>query len=750
VVHRDLKPANIKERPDGTVKVLDFGLAKAMEPVTAGAEHQSELRTITSPAMTQAGMIIGTAAYMSPEQARGKRVDRRTDIWAFGCLLFEMLSGRRAFMGEDVTETLASVLKSEPDWAALPASTPPAIRSLLRRCLQRDPERRLRDISDARFQIDDALNEPSPSAQATAARRGAGGWWLWAASVAVIAGAAAAATWYVTSRSQLADELRLEIGTPPTTDPASIAISPDGRAVVFAASSRAGEELWLRSLHDSTARTLSGTVGARYPFWSPDNASIGFFADGQLKRIDLKTGVVQALTRAANPFGGSWNRDDTILFTPGASAAIMRIPANGGSPTAVTKTSAEQINQRFPRALPDGRRFLYYATGTQPGIYVGQLDGPDTRRLVEAEGAAFAPPAQLLFLRQGALYAQAIDPDRLELIGRPATVEQQVVSPSGVGAVALSASDTGRVVYRAGRLSGVRQLIWSDRSGKELERVPGSSWATEGINVALSPDGRTVAFDQVIGGSSDIWLFDLVRRVSSRFTSDPDFEIYPVWSPDGKRIAYQSSRKSETGSTFDTYVKPVGGDGRAELLVGRERGQLPSDWSPDGRYVLYGDTVRGVWAVGTGADREPFPIVETTLRANNAQFSPDGRWIAYQSDESGQRTEVFVQRFPGPGSRLQVSVAGGVQVRWRRDGRELFYLAPDNQLMAVSMRLDADRNTATAGTPVPLFRARLSGNPQSPTQRQYMVSPDGQRFLIDAPAEVSLPITVVLNWKSNP
>jgi Tol biopolymer transport system component len=748
IVHCDLKPANIKVRADGTVKVLDFGLAKAMEPVTGGVEEAFERRTVTTPAMTQVGVIFGTAAYMSPEQARGKLIDKRTDIWAFGCLLFEMLAGRRAFMGADVPETLAAVLKGEPDWTALPATTPPSIRSLLRRCLQRELEPRLRDISDARFQIEDALNEP-PGARVSASPGRLGEWLLWAGGAVTVAVAAAAGTWYFTSAPPEADELRLEISTPATTGPTSIAISPDGRMIVFAAIAKSREELWLRPLNSPAVRALPGTEGAQYPFWSPDSESIGFFADAQLKRIDVESGVVQTLAAAATPLGGEWNADDTILFTPGPSSPVVRIPAAGGSPTPVGHVSAAAQNHRFPRVLPDGRHFLFYAQGTAPGIYVGQVDALESRRLLEADAAVFAMPGQLLFVRQGALYAQAFDPERIQLTGKPTVVEQRVVSPFGVGSVALSASTNGRIVYRPGRLEGMRRLIWFDRSGKELERVPGFSWEI-GIAMAMSPDGRTVASDQVLGGTADIWLFDLVRRVSTRFTSDPEFEIYPVWSPDGKRIAYQSSGKSAIGSTFDTYVKSVSGAGNADLLVGGERGQLPTDWSPDGRFVLYTDTGKGIWAVSTEGDRKPFPVVETTLGAHGAQFSPDGKWIAYQSRESGQRAEIFVQRFPGPGAKSQISVAGGVQVRWRGDGKELFYVAPDNQLMAVPIRFEAHRDTVDVGTPVPLFAPRFSGNPQGPSNRQYMVSPDGQRFLIDSPAEVTLPVTVVLNWKANP
>jgi eukaryotic-like serine/threonine-protein kinase len=359
IIHRDLKPANIKLRPDATVKVLDFGLAKAMEPV-GPAPNVSQSPTITTPAMTQAGMILGTAAYMSPEQARAKPVDKRTDIWAFGCLLFEMLTGRRAFMGEDVSETLATVLKGEPDWTALPTTTPPAIRSLLRRCLQRAPDRRLRDISDARFQIEDALNEP-PAFGAPAPPGKRGMRLLWAGGALAVVVATAGATWYSKPSPPEADEVRLDISTPPTTDPTSIAISPDGRTIVFTALSNGEEELWLRSLSHPAARALPGTKGAVYLFWSPDSVSIGFFADAQLKRIDVESGAVQTLAaNAGGPLGGAWNGDDTILFTPFPASPVVRIPATGGAATPMSQVNAEAQNHRFPRVLPDRRHFLYY------------------------------------------------------------------------------------------------------------------------------------------------------------------------------------------------------------------------------------------------------------------------------------------------------------------------------------------------------------------------------------------------------
>jgi Tol biopolymer transport system component len=360
----------------------------------------------------------------------------------------------------------------------------------------------------------------------------------------------------------------------------------------------------------------------------------------------------------------------------------------------------------------------------------------------------------VLFVREGALYAQGFDPERIQLTGKPTIVDQRVVAPKGVGSVALSSSSDGRFVYRSGTLDGLRQLAWYDRSGKEIERVPGSH-RSSGSTVALSRDGRWVAFDQLLGGTTDVWLFDLQRPVPTRFTSDPEFEVYPIWSPDGTRIAYMSNRRSAAGTMFDTYVKSVSGDGREDLLVGGDAGnaaQIPEDWSADGRFVLYTDTEKGVWAVRTDADKKPFPVVETVgfLSASGAQFSPDGEWIAYQSQESGQRTEVFVQRFPGPARKVQISTTGGVQVRWRRDGRELFYVSPDNRRVSVPTRLDSERDIAEPGTPVRLFSARFTGDPRAATSRQYAVSADGQRFLIDTVSEVALPMIVVLNWKPNP
>ena len=449
IVHRDLKPANIKVRADGMVKVLDFGLAKAMESHPIGSDP-SHSPTITSPAVTREGIILGTAAYMAPEQARGKSADTRADMWAFGCVLYEMLTGHRAFPGDDVSETLAAVIRGEPDWQALTNETPPAIRRLLRRCLVKDVKGRLTDASMARIEIDEALSgSPDVPAVTTLQRRER---FVWASALMVVAALAVAALVWALRAAPPAGEMRLDIATPPTADPGSLAISPDGRKIVFVATSDGVSKLWLRSLDSSIAAPLAGTDGAVAPFWSPDSRVVGFFTttDGQLKRIDIDTRSLQVLGNVPLGTGGTWNQDGTILFSHLASGTtIFRISATGGEPSAVTRLGASELTHQFPQFLPDGRHFLYSTLDAKPaGVHVGQLDGAETKRLLDADSpAVFAPPGYLLFLRQGTLFAHAFDPVRLELTGNPFRVADQLawdLPPP------LSASATGILVFRTG------------------------------------------------------------------------------------------------------------------------------------------------------------------------------------------------------------------------------------------------------------------------------------------------------------
>ena len=752
IVHRDLKPANIKLRPDGTVKVLDFGLAKALEPASSANVNATASPTITSPAMmTGVGVLLGTAAYMSPEQARGKPVDKRSDIWTFGCVLYEMLTGKQAFTGDTITDILGSIVKIDPDWNALPADTPSSIRSVLRRCLQKDRAERLRDAGDVRIAIVDAHSastqtDGAPLPSISRRRQPV----VLLSALAIVSLIAVGVVPWAFRPVPSAPEMRLEITTPPTTDSASLAISPDGQKIVFVATSEGQSKLWLRPLDSTSGRPLSGTDGASFPFWSPDSQSVGFFADAKLKRVDVDRGSVQILADAPSGRGGAWNRDGTIIFTPyPGNSALFRIPATGGTPSALTRREAtKETSHRFPQFLPDGHHFLYYVQGTPEshGIYVGDLDGSQARRLIDVDSApVYAASGQLLFVRQGTLIAQAFDAARLELQGSPFSVVDRIASASTAqGSVAVSASLAGPVVYRTASAGGRRQFVWFDRSGKEVGKA-GDPVAAE--ELSISPDGRRVALPQLINNNIDIWLLDLGRGVFSRFTFDAAIDVSATWSPDGRRIAWRSNPKG----VYDIYGKPAIGPGSEELLLASALDKNPTDWSPDGRFLLYDNTDPktgyDIWAVPVVGDRKPFPVVQTALDERDAQFSPNGEWIAYESNESG-RVEIYAQLFPGPGIKTQISTTGGAQVRWRRDGKELFYIALDGRLMAVPIRLASTTQTIEAGSPIPLFATRVGGALSIPYRQQYDISPDGQRFLMNTVTEeAAAPITVILNWK---
>ena len=738
IVHRDLKPANVKVTPDGKVKVLDFGLAKALaEEPAPGDPAQSPTLSL---AATRAGMILGTAAYMSPEQARGKPLHRRTDIWSFGCVLYELLAGQPAFGGTSIQDVLAAVLKLEPDWSALDAATPANIAALLRRCLQKDPQRRLRDIGDARIEIEEALGQ-APSAPPAQAPRPPKRPLIAAAALAFSAAILAMlpfAVSYFNRDTTEAAAIRFLLYPPELGFDSPPAVSPDGRYVAFVASTSGGRiSVWVRPMDSAEARALPGTADAQYPFWSPDSRSLAYFTVRSLMRVDLAGGSPRVVCDAPLGRWGAWNRDGVTLFSTNSSRmlGVHRAPATGGKAEPVTKLDASRDERRHlePWFLPDGRRFLYRVQGRQPGVYAGSLDSSEVRLVANAHLATMYVPGRdshdagyLLAARDDRLWAQPFDARRLEVTGEPVMVAERVGS--------FSAS-TGVLAYRSEAVES-GSLVWFDRTGKRLEALgpPG--------HFEISPDDKRVAVGR--SESRDIWLHDLSRKTASRFTFG-GAESTPTWSPDGERIGFVSARKPR----LEMYQKSSSGAGQEELIAMAEEGMQHTHWSPDGRYLAYDGpgekTAYDIWVIpmspGAGA-RKPEPVLKTEFNETQPQFSPDGTWLAYISDETG-RYEVYIQGFPEKRGKWKISTDGGAQPRWRRDGKELYYLAADARLMAVEMKIAG--RAPEAGFPKPLFDAPQRGND---TTSHFDVTSDGQRYLIRAPSgeSRSSPVTVVVNW----
>jgi serine/threonine protein kinase/Tol biopolymer transport system component len=761
IVHRDLKPANVMLTSTG-VKLLDFGLAQLRMPEPAGLE----VAPVSSvPGLTSAGLVMGTLPYTSPERLRGEKVDARTDIFAFGALLYEMLTGNRPFKADSQAGLIAAVLEHDaPPVSDRQPLTPASLDRIVQKCLAKNPDDRwqtARDlkselvwVGEGRIEIEDASAPPDvvPAPTGTSARLP----WLLMALAAVVA-TVLGIGWQFARAPTDALETRFEILTPPPTDPTAFALSEDGRQLAFVAVAEGGPRLWIRRLDQVTAQVLPRTEDANYPFWAPDGRAIGFFADGKLKRIDVAGGSPQVLADAPNGRGGAWSRDGVILFAPTNvnGTVLMQVPASGGAPEPVTHLRAGEANHRWPQFLPDGRRFLFLSQGArdeETGVYVASLDGGESTRVVAAETAAvFAPPRMLLVVRQGTLVAVPFDPARGGINGNPISVVPSVASARGLGRAAFAVS-TSVLAYRAD-WSQRRQLMWVDRTGARRGTV-GQPDENALADPELTVDGRQVAVSRTVQGKTDVWLIDVSTGALRRVTSDASRNQMPLWSPDGRDVVFESVRPGQSvgGGLFE---KPATGAGDKTAVRDTGEDARPQAWSPDGRFLLYAildpKTGADLWGLQVGGDRKPFPVVLTPVDEGAGQFSPDGQWIAYESNETG-RLEIYVRPFPAPGGTWKVSTVGGSRPRWRRDGKELFYVASDGRLMAVPIALAADPKTLQRGPPVPLFQTRFASGAgisfaTGMSKPQYAVAPD-RRFLMNVPVDEATvpPITVALNW----
>jgi Tol biopolymer transport system component len=764
ITHRDLKPENILITKAGRAKIADFGLAKLAETPDSGLSQMPTADRIE----TTEGVVMGTVSYMSPEQAAGRKIDYRSDQFSFGLILYEMLTGKLAFRRDTSGETLAAILRDEP--APIAESNPAAPSPLVwivERCLAKDPEERYsstrdlaREISNVRRHISDVTSVSGTAAVRTRGRsRERIAWALAGAAIASAIGVgwilwrgmAPPASARVVRASVLAPEGTILESRWPVAGP--VAVSPDGTTIVFSA--RKGEglgQLWVRSLDEASARPLAGTDGATMPFWSPDGKFIGFASAEKLKKIGVNGGPVFTLCDIADSRGATWNRDNVILFTPSGLGPVFSVSASGGSPVAVTEldSKAGETTHRFPFFLPDGKHFLFLVRSTgvghEPAIKVGALGSRASRKLVDAASNAVYASGHLLYVRQGSLVVQAFDPDRLEVSGDVTPLIEDIRMDDRFALAVFSASTNGVLAFQRGKAVTQSQLKWLDRSGKDLGPVGEPAEYFNGGFVALSPDGTRAAVSILDPGTglAGVWVVDTRDGTRTRASASTLDAYSPVWSPDGSRLAFRrGAPPSMVAAKSDMVIRSLAGAGLEQLVgTASDALQSPNSWSPDGRYLLY--------EVGPGrlthlfaqplARGSALPLALSQGHDDEGSFSPDGRLVAYVSAESGRR-EIYVAAFPGPGGKWQVSQNGGTEPRWRADGKELFYFAPDNRLMAAQVKVG--NGAFQVGGIVPLFQSHAMG-----WGWRYDVSKDGQRFLVSTalPDSSSPDITLIENW----
>ena len=769
ILHRDLKPQNVMLTAAGA-KLLDFGLAKASAHPLSGTSAAAvsgmtpstptmTIAELSSPvkALTQRGTVVGTFQYMAPEVLQGAEADVRSDIFSLGCVLYEMLTGRRAFEGKSQLSVMTAILEKDPEPVShIVQTSPAALDHVVKSCIEKDPEERFQTAQDVKLQLKWIAESGTGKGGSAAAKKRPWLWWLLSGVAVLIA--AVCAVGYMRLASRPNPVVRSSILPPAGTSfvtmvPASgpAVISPDSLRLAFTARDEKGKVLlYVRALSSRTPQAMAGTDEAMYPFWSADSRELGFFAQGKLKRVNASGGPVQELCDASNGRGGAWNKDGVILFTPTAQAGLLRVSANGGKPEPASKidVARNQNSHRWPHFLPDNRHFIFWARnslgGGEQALLVGSLDSPETKLILTGVTTASYASGYLLFMRDQILMAQAFDPGRLELSGEATPIAERLAVNGASGVPEFSASDTGTLLYQTGEATGAWDLLWYGRDGKPAGTV---AQQERYYYPDLSRDNDRLAVSLFNGalGTADVWVLDLKRGTKTRLTFGPGTQLSAVWSPDGKSVYYSSNAKGGN----QVYSKAADGSGAEQAALQEpEASEIPHSFTSDGRYLLFTRRLLNdpqgnvdIWALPLFGDRKPFAVVQTAFSDLVPAASPAGKWMAYQNNESG-RSEIYLTQFPGGGARWQVSTSGGADARWRGDGKELYFLDPSDSVMAVDV--DSSGGTPRLGVPHALFQAMG-------VQRQvgtYVVTSDGKKFLINSGSvkQGTEPLTLVTNW----